>query len=310
MAIIFFGTPQFAVPSLRALIENKEDVALVVSQPDKAKGRGHVFSSPPVKDLALSYGIKVLQPPKVKDTNLFEELQSISPEFIVVVAYGKILPKEILYIPKMGCINVHASLLPKYRGAAPIQWALINGDKITGITTILMDEGLDTGDILLQSKIDIRDEDNFITLSERLSKLGASLLIETIRGIRRGEIKPKKQDGEASYAPPFKKEDGRIDWNKSAESIVNLVRALNPWPSTYCYFNGERIKILKARVQMSNREDLFPGRIAKASDGELIIETSKDLLLIEELQPEGKKVMSVRSFLSGRRLKEGYDRFT
>lgn len=310
MAIIFFGTPQFAIPSLKALIENKEDVALVVCQPDKVKGRGHVLSSPPVKDLALAYGIRVLQPSKIKDNLFYKEIFSISPEFIVVVAYGKILPKEILQIPKRGCINVHASLLPKYRGAAPIQWALINGEKTTGITTMLMDEGLDTGDILLQSEIEIRDEDNFITLSERLSELGASLLIKTLSGIRKGEIHPKKQEGDVSYAPPFKKEDGRIYWDKNAESIFNLVRALNPWPSTYCYLNNERIKILKVKVKKDERKDLCPGRIAKASNGELIVETSKDLLIIEELQPEGKKVMSAKSFIVGRRLKEGYDSFS
>lgn len=310
MAIIFFGTPHFAVPSLKALIESKEDVALVISQPDKIKGRGHILSSPPVKDLALTYGIRVLQPSKIKDNSVYEEIRSISPEFIVVVAYGKILPKEILQIPKRGCINVHASLLPKYRGAAPIQWALINGEKTTGITTMMMDEGLDTGDILLQSEIEIRDEDNFITLSERLSELGASLLIKTLSGIRKGEIKPKKQEGDISYAPPFKKEDGRIDWNKNAEYIFNLVRALNPWPSTYCYLNNERIKILKVKVKKDKRQYLCPGRIAKASNGELIVETSKDLLIIEELQPEGKRVMSAESFIAGRRLKEGYDSFS
>lgn len=310
MAIIFFGTPQFAVPSLKALIENKEDLVLVVSQPDKVKGRGHVLSPPPIKELALTFGIRVLQPFKIKDSSFYEEIRRISPEFIVVVAYGKILPKEILQIPERGCINVHASLLPKYRGAAPIQWALINGEKTTGITTMLMDEGLDTGDILLQSAVEVRDDDNFITLSERLSELGASLLIETLSGIRKGQIVPKKQEGEASYAPPFKKEDGRIDWGKSAEHIFNLVRALNPWPSTYCYLNDERIKILKVRVQRIEKKDLSPGRIVKASQGELIVETSKDLLVIEELQPEGKKAMSARSFLVGRKLKEGYDRFS
>jgi methionyl-tRNA formyltransferase len=313
MAIIFFGTPKFAVPSLKALIDNNEDVVLVVTQPDKFKGRGHILSAPPIKEFALSYGIRVMQPDKIKDEAFYKELLSIAPEFIVVVAYGKILPKEILSIPKYGCINVHASLLPKYRGAAPIQWALINGDKITGITTILMDEGLDTGDILLQSEIEIKDSDNFETLSKRLSELGADILIKTLSGIRTGSIKPVKQQGEATYAPPLKKEAGRINWNNDAEKILNLVRALNPWPSTYCYLNNERIKILKVSLYKAddlNYKEVVPGRIVKASKGVLIVETAKGLLSIEEIQPEGKKAMSAVSFLSGRRLREGYDKFS
>lgn len=313
MAIIFFGTPQFAVPSLKALIDEKEDVALIVTQPDRVKGRGHILSAPPVKELALSNNIKVVQPNKIRDENFYGELRAINPEFIVVVAYGKILPEEILNLPRFGCINVHASLLPKYRGAAPIQWALINGEKITGITTILMDKGLDTGDMLLKAELEIRDDDNSETLSKKLSELGAKTLIKTIKGIREGKIKPVPQTGEATYAPPLKKEDGKIDWNRGADELFNFVRGMYPWPSAFCYFNNERIKIIKVRSQKSevrNQKEAVPGRIAKASDGELVVETGKGLLLIEELQPEGKKVMPASAFLAGRKIREGYETFS
>jgi methionyl-tRNA formyltransferase len=312
MALIFFGTPQFAVPSLKAIIDEKEDIALVVTQPDKVKGRGHRVLPPPIKELALLHGLKVLQPNKIKDENFYNKLRSIAPEFIIVVAYGKILPEEILNMPKLGCINVHASLLPKYRGAAPIQWALINGEKITGVTTMLMDKGLDTGDILLRSELKIEADDNSETLFKKLSELGAKTLIDTIKGMREGRIKPVPQTGQASYAPPLKKEDGKMDWQRSADELFNFVRGMYPWPSAFCYFNGERIKIIKVRTQNTEhrgQKETIPGRIVKASDGELIVETGKGFLAIEELQPEGKKVMSAKAFLSGRKLKEGYDRF-
>lgn len=312
MALIFFGTPQFATPSLKALIDEKEDIALVVTQPDKVKGRGHILSSPPVKELARSFGLKVVQPNKIRDEDFYNELRSIAPEFIIVVAYGKILPEEILNMPKSGCINVHASLLPKYRGAAPVQWALINGEKITGITTMLMDKGLDTGDVFLKAELEISDDDTSETLSKKLSELGAKTLIQTIKGIREGRIKPTPQTGEASYAPPLKKEDGKIDWNRTAEELFNFVRGMYPWPSAFCYLNDERIKIIRVRSQKSeikSQKKLVPGLIVKASDGKLIVETGKGFLVIEELQPEGKRVMSAAAFLAGRKLKEGYERF-
>lgn len=312
MALIFFGTPQFAVPSLKALIDEKEDIALVVTQPDKVKGRGHILSSPPVKELARSFGLKVVQPNKIRDEDFYNELRSIAPEFIIVVAYGKILPEEILNMPKSGCINVHASLLPKYRGAAPVQRALINGEKITGITTMLMDKGLDTGDVFLKAELEIRDDDTSETLSKKLSELGAKTLIQTIKGVREGRIKPTPQTGEVSYAPPLKKEDGKIDWNRTAEELFNFVRGVYPWPSAFCYLNDERIKIIRVRSQKSeikSQKKIVPGLIVKASDGELIVETGKGFLVIEELQPEGKRVMSAAAFLAGRKLKEGYERF-
>ncbi len=313
MAIVFFGTPQFAVPSLKALINEKEDIAFVVTQPDRIKGRGHTLSAPPVKEVALSLGLKVLQPESIRDETFYMTLKDLAPEFIIVVAYGKILPEKILALPKFGCINVHASLLPKFRGAAPIQWALIKGEKITGVTTMLMDKGLDTGDILLKAELDISDDDTSETLSIRLSELGAELLIKTIKGIRDGKIKPEPQKGEVSYAPPLKKDDGRINWEKSAEELFNFIRGMNPWPSAYSYLNGERIKIIKARKPIEYDISLNGkaiGIIVKASDGQLIVQTGSGLLAIEELQPEGKKTMSAKAFLAGRKLKEGYDRFS
>ena len=306
MAIIFFGTPDFAVPSLKVLIDEKEDIVLTATQPDRVKGRGHSLSSPPVKELALSHGIRVVQPEKIRDNEFYRELAGYSAEFIIVVAYGRILPKEILEIPARGCINVHASLLPKYRGAAPIQWSLIRGEKITGVATMLMDEGLDTGDILLQSVLEISEDDNAATLSQRLSALGAVTLIDTIRGMRSGSVRPMPQAGEATYAPPLKKEDGRIDWLKGAAELVNFIRGMNPWPSAFCSLGNERIKIIRAKAVSGTGE---PGRIEKASSGTLLAGTTKDLIMIMELQPEGKKIMPVAAFLAGRRLKEGHDKF-
>jgi methionyl-tRNA formyltransferase len=302
MRIVFFGTPAFAVPSLNALFQSGEEVIGVITQPDKRKGRDHMPSPPPVKELALNEGIKVLQPANIKDPLFLNELSGMQPEIIVVVAYGKILPAQILNLPPNGCINVHASLLPKYRGAAPIPWAIINGEKKTGITTMLMDEGLDTGDIILQEETEITDNDNAETLSKRLSEIGAYLLIKTITGIKDGSIKPIPQVGDPSYAPPFKKEDGRINWSKSTREIFNFVRGMYPWPGAYCYLNNERIKIIKVKMLEGSGS---PRRIEKALGGELIIGTGEGLISIIELQPEGKKQMSAGAFLLGRQLKEG-----
>ncbi len=307
MAIIFFGTPEFAVPSLKTLVQEHEEVVLVVTQPDRVKGRGHSISAPPVKELALSHGLRVVQPHRMRDPEFHTELAGCSPEFIVVVAYGRILPKEILEIPSRGCINVHASLLPKYRGAAPIQWSLIRGEKITGVATMLMNEGLDTGDVLLQSSLEISEDDNAATLSGKLAVLGAKTLIDTIRGIRSGCVKPVPQEGEATYAPPLRKEDGVMDWQKGSVELSNFIRGMNPWPSAFCRLGSERIKILKAKAAAGSGE---PGRIEKASAGALIAGTSKGLLIIEELQPEGKKAMSAAAFLAGRKLREGHEKFS
>ena len=300
MRIVFFGTPLFAVPSLTALLGSREEVIAVVTQPDKRKGRNRILSPPPVKEIALKKGIKVLQPKSMKDPLFLDELHNLKPDIIVVVAYGKILPFQVLELPPRGCINVHASLLPKYRGAAPIQWAIINGERKTGVTTMMMDEGLDTGDILLQQETEIYETDNSEILGKRLADIGGSLLIETIQKIKWGSVKPTPQTGTPSFAPPLKKEEGRIPWSKTAGDISNFVRGMFPWPCAYCYLNKERIKITKVKALEGYG---IAGRVEK-SDEELLIGTGKGLISVIELQPEGKKLMSGKEFLIGRRLKK------
>ncbi len=298
MAIVFFGTPEFAVPTLKSLIHSGEDIALVVSQPDKPKGRGRQVMPTPVKEVALKNHIPVLQPNKLSEIQ--GTLHEIGPEFLVVVAYGKILPKDILEVPKRGAINVHASLLPRYRGAAPIQWALLNGDSVTGVTTMLMDEGLDTGDILLKEETPISDSDNAQSLSERLSLIGAELLLKTLQAMRNGTLKPVPQSGEATYAPPIRPEQGRIDWHRPAKEIENLVKGLYLWPQAYCYIGNERLKIYRA-VAIDGIG--VAGRIESIEGGNIIVGCGSDLLKIEELQAEGKRRLTSRDFLSGRRLR-------
>lgn len=301
MRIVFFGTPAFALPSLKALLESREKVVTVVTQPDKRKGRRGILSPPPVKELAVGRGIKILQPVTLRDRSFLEDISKIAPDIIVVVAYGKILPAGILALPPHGCVNVHASLLPKYRGAAPIQRAIINGEKKTGITTMLMDEGLDTGDILLQEEITLSGDDNGETLAKRLAELGAVLLIKTIEGIKDSSVKPTPQKGIPSFAPPLRKEDGRLNWSKTAAEIFNFVRGMYPWPGAYCYLNKERIKITKVRVLEGSG---VPGRVEKTV-GEFIVGTQQGLISIIELQPEGKMPMTAKAFFLGRKLKEG-----
>ena len=301
MRIVFFGTPLFAVPSLNALLESQEAVVAVVTQPDKRKGRDRILSPPPVKELALRKGVSVLQPKSLKDLLFLDELYKLKPEMIVVVAYGKILPPQILELPPHRCINVHASLLPKYRGAAPIQWAIIKGEKKTGITTMLMDQGMDTGDILLQEETEVYDDDNSETLGKRLADIGGSLLIKTIQKVKEGSVRPVPQTGTSSYAPPLKKEDGRIDWSNAAVGIFNFVRGMYPWPCAYCYLNGERIKITQAKALDGHG---IAGRVEKAGE-ELLVGTGKGLISVIQLQPQGKRLMTAKEFLMGRRLKKG-----
>lgn len=298
------GTPEFAVPSLQALINSEHTVRSVVCQPDKPAGRKQVLTAPPVKLLANKYGIAVLQPEMLRgNTDFFQKLAETSPDLICVTAYGKILPVEILELPKLGCMNVHASLLPKYRGAAPVNWAIINGEKITGITTMLMDKGMDTGDMLLKKEIEIRDDDTSVTLSERLSVMGAELLLETISGYINNRIKPVKQnDDDATYAPMLKKEHGLIDWSKSAFDIRNQIRGLLPWPVSYTFINNKMLKIFSADIVGDSGT---PGCILKSTKTELVIGTGRDSLSLQEVQLEGNRVMDIKSFLSGRDLKEG-----
>ncbi len=302
MSIIFFGTPEFAVPSLKALIQSGESVSLVATQTDKIKGRGHVLASPPVKIAALETGLSVAQPDSLKDEGFISRLISLTPEFIVVVAYGKILPKGILEIPDRGCINVHASLLPAYRGAAPVQWAIMRGEKKTGVTTMLMDEGLDTGPILLQRQVEILGDETAGSLGQRLSSEGATLLVETLKRLREGSVRPVPQAGEASYAPPLKKSDGLINWSKSALEICAFTRAMQPWPGAHFYVNTERVTLLEAEALKG--DGIRPGMILNAGR-EFIISTGSGLLSVKTVQPSGKKPMPASAFVIGRKVTEG-----
>ncbi|MEK7829288.1 MAG: methionyl-tRNA formyltransferase [Deltaproteobacteria bacterium] len=304
LRIVFMGTPEFAVPSLRALIEVGENVVAIITQPDKPKGRGKKLTTPPVREAALKYNIPVFQPEKIKDEPFITAIRNFSPDVISVVAYGKILPKAILDIPPKGCINVHASILPKYRGAAPINWAIINGEKETGITTMLLDEGMDTGDMLLTEKVEIRNDDTASSLHDRLKYIGADLLIKTIKGIKSETIRPIPQDdSQATYAPMLKKEDGRIDWTMKTEEIKNLIRGLNPWPGAYTRWDGKQIKIFKAEVEAGVKEE--PGTVINISTEGIFVATGKGILLIKELQPENKNRMTASEFIKGYRIVKG-----
>jgi len=303
MKIVFMGTPGFAVPSLNALIESEDEVVGVVTKTDKPQGRGQRIESPPIKILSQQYGIPILQPEKLKTEEFFNELKSFNPDLICVTAYGKILPKNILELPPRGGINVHASLLPKYRGAAPINWAIINGEKNTGITTMLMDEGMDTGDILLQEEMPIDEEDTGETLSEKLSHIGAELLIQTIKLLKENKLSPIPQDhSKATYASMLKKEDGLIDWSKSAQEIRNSIRGTLPWPGAYTFLEGKNLKIYRAIVSLGQGK---PGLVIISTRGTLRVATGAGAIDIHELQIEGGKRLPIEAFLSGRKIKEG-----
>ncbi|MEJ2696321.1 MAG: methionyl-tRNA formyltransferase [Candidatus Sulfobium sp.] len=304
MRVIFFGTPDFAVPSLKVLVEAGEDIVAVVTRPDRAKGRGRKLTAPPVKELAQSRGLRVMQPAAVGSQAFAEELSSLDPDVIAVVAYGRIIPPSILRLPPLGCVNVHASLLPKYRGAAPVQRAIINGEKKTGVTTMLMDEGLDTGGILLQEETEISSDENAGSLGARLSVMGASLLSVTLEGLKNGTVKPFPQAGEPTYAPPLKKEDGGIDWSLPAERLSDLIRGTYPWPGAYCSFQGERVTILRASVAEGGH-DCAPGAITGISAESICTCTGRGILRVLELKPRGKKAMSAGAFIRGRHAKEG-----
>jgi len=297
------GTPQFAVPSLRALIESADDVIAVVAQPDKPKGRGRKLTPPPTKVLAEEYNIPVLQPERIRAEEFLEELKELNPDLICVTAYGKILPKDLLELPQYGCINVHASLLPKYRGAAPINWAIVRGEGETGVTTILMDEGMDTGSILLKRKIQIQDEDDAGSLFAKLSTIGGELLLETIGQLKEGGLNPIQQDdSQASYAPMLKKSDGKINWEKSALEIWNFIRGMNPWPGTFTRLGNKSLKIFSSSVVNYRGKS---GEVLESVSGTLIVACGEDALEILELQLEGGKRLDVKAFLSGRKIDKG-----
>jgi methionyl-tRNA formyltransferase len=302
MSVVFFGSPQFAVPSLKSLLEAGEKIEAVVTQTDKPAGRSRKPTPPPVKEFALERGLRVMQPASMKDETFLSELESIRPEFIVVVAYGRILTQRVLDAPSTAPVNLHASLLPKYRGASPIAWAVINGDRETGLTTMVMTPGLDEGDILLQERHEIRDDDSAESLALRLSEAGGPLLVKTLKGLRDGSVKPAPQEGEATYASILKKDDGRVDWSKPAPELYNFVRGMHPWPGAFTHIQGVRVKLLKVRATPGVGE---PGRIMSTNRDSFEVGAGSGKLEVIELQPEGKKPMSAGAFIKGRRLGEG-----
>lgn len=305
MRVVFMGTPDFSVPTLEKIIEAGHEVIGVVTQPDKAKGRGKKVLFPPVKETALAHNLPVYQPKRARDPEFIEEMKALNPDVMVVVAFGQILPKAILDIPKYGCINVHASLLPKYRGAAPIQWAVIRGEKVSGVTTMQMDVGLDTGDMLLKTEISLDEEETGGSLHDKLSVLGGNLLIETLEKIEAGDIHPEKQDDSQAgeYARMLDKNLGRIDFSMSAVEIERLIRGLNPWPSAFTSYNGKTMKLWKAKAE--NGGQGVPGQVIHVDKNSFTVQTGQGTLQILELQMEGKKRMDAGAFLRGCPLETG-----
>lgn len=305
MKIIFMGTPDFSVMALESLIKAGHDVAAVVTQPDKPKGRSGKVQYTPVKEKALDLGIPVYQPERVKEPDFFEIVKEIHPDVIVVIAFGQILPKEILDFPKYGCINIHASLLPKYRGAAPIQWAVIDGEKETGVTTMQMDVGLDTGDIIDRIVVPIDKKETGGSLFDKLMVAGSSLILETLEKVEKGTaVFTKQNDEESCYAKILTKQLGNINFENDAEYIERLIRGLNPWPSAYTKLNGKNLKIWDADV-VANEDNIEPGIVYNITKDSFSVATGKGTLVINELQLEGKKRMKTADFLRGFQLDEG-----
>ena len=300
MRVVFMGTPDFSVGTLEALIEAGHEVVGVVTQPDRMKGRGKAVQFPPVKEAALAHEIPVYQPEKVRNPEFIEVLKEISADIIVVVAFGQILPKEILEMYPYGCVNVHASLLPAYRGAAPYQWAVLNGEKVTGVTTMQMNEGLDTGDMIEKVEIPIATDETAGSLHDKLSAAGAKLCVSTLAALEAGTatFTPQKEEG-SSYAKMLKKDMGNIDWTKSAQEIERFIRGLNPWPSAYTKLNGKTLKIWKAQVLSKDAEDTLPGGFVSYDKKSWVVQTGKGCLSLLEVQLEGKKRMGVEEFLRG-----------
>ena len=308
MKIIFMGTPDFAKESLESVYTAGHEIIGVVTNIDKPKGRGMKLVASPVKEFALSKNFKIYQPEKVRNNIEFiEEMKSLEPDVICVVAYGKILPKEILDIPKLGCVNVHGSLLPKYRGAAPIQWAVLNGDKKTGITTMYMDVGMDTGDMILKEEVEIGPDETTGELWERLSKIGGKILVKTLEQIENGTAPRVPQNDEFTMAPMLDKEMSKIDWNnKTATEIKNLVRGLDPIMGTYSYLNGKKIKIWKVDVLPEDNIEMENGTVVRADskDG-LYIKAKDGIIKVIEIQGENAKRMTVQEFLRGNNIEAG-----
>ena len=314
MRVVFMGTPDFSVPALKALVDGGHEVTAVITQPDKPKGRGKEVQMTPVKLAAMEYGIPVYQPVKIRDPEFIVRLKEIPADVYVVIAFGQILPKAVLDIPPCGCINIHASLLPKYRGAAPIQWCVIDGEKETGITTMVMDTGLDTGDMLEKAVIPIEEKETGGSLHDKLSLAGGELILSTLKKLEEGTLvrTPQTEEG-TCYAKMLTKTMGDIDWSASAVSIERLIRGLNPWPSAYTHWNGKTIKLWAASAVsgteeeslMAGREDLADGTVLSSGKKGLFVKTGQGVLSIRELQLEGKKRMDVDAFLRGYAIPEG-----
>lgn len=304
MKVIFMGTPDFSVGTLEELIRAGHEVVLAVTQPDKPKGRGKEMQFTPVKEVALKHGIPVFQPKKIRDVESIEELRKYPADVMVVVAFGQIVPKEVLEMTPYGCINVHASLLPKYRGAAPIQWSIIDGERVTGVTTMQMDEGLDTGDMLLKTEVPISPKETGGSLHDKLAEAGAKLCVETLKALEEKTVVAEKQgETTTAYARMLDKKLGNIDWNNGAEEIERLIRGLNPWPSAYTMWEDKVMKIWEAEV-VEGEEESEPGTIVKVEKDGFFVQTGKGLLKITQLQIPGKKRMDAGAFLRGYSIKE------
>jgi len=293
------GTPDVAVPTLKALHQSKHEILLVVTQPDRRKGRGRKLSAPPVKSVALELGYDVLQPESVKTDEFKTTIAALNPDYLVVVAFGQVIPKAVLETPDKAAINLHASLLPKYRGPAPIQWAIIKREKETGVTTMLMDEGLDTGDMLLTRKVEISNRETSGTLHERLANVGAGLVLETLDKLADGSISPVPQDEEqSSYAPLLKKQDGRIDWSRPAKEIESFIRGVNPWPGAFTFCDERRLKIYSAQY-LDMETGAEPGTVLVGFPCELRVATGDGALVLEEIQGASGKCLLIKDFLCG-----------
>ncbi len=300
------GTPDFSVGALQEIVKAGHEVVLVVTQPDKVRGRGGNVSYTPVKQCALDLGIEVFQPARIRDEEAVRRLKEADADIFVVAAFGQILSEEILNMPKYGCINIHASLLPAYRGAAPIQWCILKGEKQTGITIMQMDKGVDTGDILMQKTIDIAEDETGDSLFDKLASLGAATITQALTDIENGRLKPVPQDdSKSTHVGMLRKEMGLIDWNKDAATIERYVRGLNSWPGAYTYYNGKLLKIWGAAVSGPEDNKEAPGTVIKADAEGLTISTGRGTLIIKDLQLEGRKRMNVKAFLLGNPLKAG-----
>jgi methionyl-tRNA formyltransferase len=305
LRIIFMGTPDFAAATLGALIDGPDEVVAVVTQPDRAKGRGKKVTPPPTKVRAERANIPVLQPVKIKTEEFRNGLLSYQPDLIVVTAYGRILPKSLLELAPLGCINVHGSLLPLYRGAAPIQWSVIKGEKEAGVTIIQMDEGMDTGDMLLKAKLEMAPDETAGSLYEKLAILGSETLLKVIKGLKEGTIIPKVQDHSlATVAPMLKKNDGLVDWQKDAREIECLIKGLDPWPTAFCFLNDKRLRLFSPEIVYKD-SDVPPGTVLYADKRGLLVACGNNALLIKEVQPEGKKRMEAEAFVCGHPITSG-----